>query len=139
MAEGELDLSAVVSKLMNDKNVAELIENIKSNAENVKNDVGNDEGLKTGGPVQGSEFDNVGNVMPADILEKLPQVMSAIAPLMKSGTLKGRGQTAETDTRNKLLVALKPYLNESRCGMIDSIMALSKLTGIMDILPGGNK
>lgn len=136
MAEGELDLSAVLSRLMSDKNVTEIIEKLKTNVEN--------QGVtqeNTSEPERKNDNQSVseGTGLSPDIIEKLPEVMSVIAPLMKNGTLKGVKNNSETEKRNRLLAALKPYMNESRCGMIDSIMTLSKLTGIMDIFPGGNK
>ena len=137
MAEGELDLSAVISKLMNDKSVAELVERLKTNAEN-DNGAAADSHEKELSEAQNTMLQSKSDVekIPSEVMEKLPEVMAAVAPLMKNGTLKGLGGSKETDKRNRLLAALKPYMNESRSGMIDSIMALSKLTGIRDVFQG---
>ncbi|MCQ2455933.1 MAG: hypothetical protein MJ096_01105 [Clostridia bacterium] len=40
-----------------------------------------------------------------------------------------------TENRNRLLLALKPYMSENRRGMIDAVTSLSKITGLLDFLP----
>lgn len=41
----------------------------------------------------------------------------------------------EIENRNRLLLALKPYMSGNRRGMIDAVTSLSKITGLLDFLP----
>ena len=136
MAEGELDFSAVMSKLMNDKNVAELIGSIKANAES-SNSVQSQSTEVSVKPA--SEKEESGGSIDPGIVEKLPEIMAAIGPLMKKGSIKSGGAGSEVENRNCLLRALKPYLSENRRDMIDGIMTLSKLTSLIDLLPHGKE
>lgn len=137
MAEGELDFSAVLSKLMNDKNVAELIGNIKANAENGESTPSKSAEATVKAPSERSETGG-GSIAPS-LMEKLPEVMAVLGPLIKNESLNGGKNGTDVEKRNCLLLALKPYLNESRRDMIDSIMTLSRLTSLVDLLPRGKE
>ena len=61
-------------------------------------------------------------------LEKLPEMISVIAPMLSGKNhlshLSGGGE----DHRTALLCALKPYLSKGRQEMIDSIIKISKIS-----------
>ncbi len=118
MDNSELDIGAVVSRLMSDPKVADLVKGLKESGE-VK--------IPASAP-------DLSAIDKSAVMERLPEIMSSLGPLMKDGEKRGGG--ADADKRNRLLAALKPYLSENRQGVIDSIMSYSKLAGLLDLLPG---
>ncbi len=77
-----------------------------------------------------------GFTVPPELLKKLPQMMSLLtgtggtAPSTSSGT-KGQG-TPLTDTKRRaLLNALKPYLSDKRCAVIDGLLQFEGLAGVL--------
>lgn len=125
MAENEMDLGAVLEKLLSNGDAAQMIEKLKASVENI-------------GAIPETESKNELPTSPIDtsqLAEKLPQMVSAIAPLMEKGSFSKVGEKASVGNRNALLSALRPYLKTERREMIDKIMTLSRLTGIMDMLP----
>ena len=83
--------------------------------------------------------------IPPDVLARIPQMMSALAPLVSgmSGGKKadpsekpGGSGTGEAEKRKKLLSALRPYLNQHRKDAVDNIMKVSDMT---DLLGGLSK
>jgi len=122
MTDNGLDIGAVLEKLMSSGEAAQLIEKLKANAENTA-----DEPVDKVEPK--AEWDS------AQLEANLPQVVSAIAPLLENGSFSKANGKGSVQSRNALLTALRPYLNENRRGMIDKIMTLTRLTGIMDMLP----
>ncbi len=101
-----------------------------------------------------------------DIMKKLPEVLSAVAPLMGSISGGGEEKKESLDEKRdkedkkessneganlfggfgmkkydkaraeKLLFALKPYLNRSRCEMIDRCVSVMQITDIMSAIEG---
>lgn len=131
MDTDSLDLASIIGKLIESGEAAELIGRLKANAENgeaqqggtAENNTNNEES-----PAVSSAIDS------KQLAEKLPQVMSALAPFMEKGAFKSRGDESTQKRRNDLLLALRPYLSDGRRDMIDRIMTLSRFTGIMDLL-----
>ena len=138
MAE-EMDLSAVIKKLMESDEASEMIAKLKASVENSPSS--EDKKAEIGEILPVSEERTAENVSgsekqsSAELFDKLPQVMAALAPLMENGTLGKKNQNRTSEQRNNLLTALKPYLNEGRRGMIDNIMTISKFSGLMDLIP----
>lgn len=100
-----------------------------------------------------------------DIMKKLPEMLSAFAPLMGSISGAGEEKKEEPDGSDKegkkesskegsnlfgglglkkydkaraekLLFALKPYLNHNRCEMIDRCVSVMQITDIMGAIEG---
>ena len=118
MDNGEFDIGAVVSKLMSDPKVADLVKELKSGGE----------AKHTQATPDLSALDK------SDLMGRLPEIMSTLGPLVKEGEKRSGG--VEAEKRNRLLAALKPYLSENRQSVVDSIMSYSKLAGLLDLLPG---
>lgn len=135
MAE-ELDLGAMMNKIMSDPNFAELMKNMKTSASGtasaestaVKEE--NTAEMKSEAETVADGGGGAGSAISADKLSDLVQTLS---PLIKNTP----SHSGETERRNKLLAALKPYVNENRREVIDTVMSLSKITNILDIMPKG--
>ena len=79
--------------------------------------------------------------MPAitpEMMQKLPQMMSALAPLMGG---KGEGKSSgskkeinDGEKRKRLLAALRPYLSDNRRGAVDQILKVTEMTDILGTL-----
>ena len=74
-----------------------------------------------------------------EMMQKLPQMMSALAPLVsgggKSEKADGGGKGGdEGEKRKKLLAALRPYLNDSRRGAVDQILKVTEMTDLLGTL-----
>lgn len=74
-----------------------------------------------------------------EMMQKLPQMMSALAPLVGGGG--GSGQSGgpekagnEGDKRKKLLSALRPYLSDNRRGAVDQILKVTEMTDLLGTL-----
>ena len=74
-----------------------------------------------------------------EMMQKLPQMMSALAPLVGGGgkesssgsTGKGPG---DGEKRKRLLAALRPYLSDSRRGAVDQILKVTEMTDLLGAL-----
>ena len=100
-----------------------------------------------------------------DLMRRLPEVMGALSPILGSvGSRKevppgdGNGAGGETEAApspvvrggrfnrknaERLLAALRPYLSDSRCGIIDKCVSVMQITELIDasgafgnLLPG---
>jgi hypothetical protein len=72
------------------------------------------------------------------VLERLPQMMAVLKPLMDSGTAKPQAaETAVSATpspmhnREHLLLSLKPFLSKERCDAVDAILRISQLGDVL--------
>jgi len=96
--------------------------------------------------VQGGEGEQppaIPTVTP-EMMAKLPQMMSALAPLLSGmqGEKKESGgaeksSASDAEKRKKLLAALKPYLSSSRRDAVDSIMKVTEMTDLISQFGGG--
>ena len=81
--------------------------------------------------------------IPPEMLSKLPQMLSALSPLIKDGGKKkgeDKGSSGdEAEKRRRLLLALKPYLSDSRREAVDSIMKVTEMTDLMGKLGFGSR
>ena len=103
------------------------------------------------GELQGKSGDAPVQIPPVtpEMMAKLPQMMSALAPLVSGGD-GGKKSPAVQDAekvslhdaekRKKLLAALKPYLSGSRRDAVDSIARMTELTDLLSTLkpPGSS-
>jgi Sec-independent protein translocase protein TatA len=90
--------------------------------------------------VQGGEGEQtpaIPNVTP-EMMAKLPQMMSALAPLVGSAKKadsdkkeEGRTNTADSEKRKKLLMALRPYLSDNRREAVDGILKMTEMTDLL--------
>lgn len=69
-------------------------------------------------------------------MERLPQVIAAIRPLMMASSAEKQEtehSSAHTDAvgcRDRLLLALKPFLSPRRCEAVDTILQISRLGAV---------
>ena len=63
--------------------------------------------------------------IPPELLSSLPQMMSAFT------SAPDKGGSHHSD-RKELLRALKPFLSEKRCSVIDGILQFEGLAGVLD-------
>lgn len=99
--------------------------------------------------VQGGEGEQppaIPTVTP-EMMAKLPQMMSALAPLVGSAKKadsdkkeEGRTNSADSEKRKKLLMALRPYLSENRRDAVDGILKMTEMTDLLGglQLPGSH-
>lgn len=70
-------------------------------------------------------------------MEKLPQVIAAIRPLMAASATEEKSvataasvSTESAACRDRLLLALKPFLSPGRCEAVDAILQISRLGAV---------
>ena len=64
------------------------------------------------------------------MLEKLPQILSVMTPLLSAAAPKppqSKQEMSLQDCRDNLLLALKPFLSGERRDAVDTIIRISKL------------
>lgn len=94
--------------------------------------------LQGKGDSEESKTPSVPTITP-EMMQKLPQMMSALAPLVggggkessSGGTGKGLG---DGEKRKRLLAALRPYLSDSRRGAVDQILKVTEMTDLLGAL-----
>lgn len=74
-----------------------------------------------------------------EMMQKLPQMMSALAPLVGgAGKEKSSGGSAkegrEGEKRKRLLAALRPYLSDGRRDAVDQILKVTEMTDLLGTL-----
>ena len=69
------------------------------------------------------------NTHSDDISQKLPELMSNVAPVIAA--LSGRGGKQPDDDRTRLLCALKPYVNPHRRDAIDTMVQLAHISEVI--------
>ena len=68
------------------------------------------------------------------MLEKLPEIMATLKPLMASSPSASSEKPSAEANRERLLLALKPFLSPARCEAVDSILRISKLGAVFQAL-----
>lgn len=92
-----------------------------------KNDTNNDSEAEA---KKDSESEAVSaNTHSEDISQKLPDLMSNVAPVIAA--LSGRGGKQPDDDRTRLLCALKPYVNPHRRDAIDTMVQLARISEVI--------
>ncbi len=122
MDDAKGDLGGMIEKLMGDPQVMELVKKMKEGNANAGGSVSGTDG---GGDTAATGASDGGSADHGSILD-------ALGPLLKTA---GRA-SAGTETRNRLLSALKPYVNGERRAMIDKVTSISKLTSLLDAANG---
>lgn len=135
----ENDISALISKIIQNPEFAEMVKELRGTDENVSD-------------------------VQKDMMEKLPGVLETVSPLLggtngsdkseKEENLKperadGSGEGEEKSKAafksvqkydkgkaEKLMCALKPYLNPERCLIIDRCLSVMQLTDVVGALGG---
>ena len=74
--------------------------------------------------------------IPPEILSKLPAMMSALSGMGMGGIPKIDSKDGPKADRKELLRALRPFLSEKRCSVIDSLLQFEGLYGVLDSLKG---
>jgi len=107
-------------------------------------------GLKGGGENKSTEETT------KDMLARLPEVLSMVSPMIsneagtdtdqKTNNKPSEATQASISTTlpkkydkakaEKLLYALKPYMNTERCGIIDKCVSVMQLTDVVGVLQG---
>ena len=106
-----------------------------------------------------SELRGDGNIegTSQEMLSKLPDVMAMVQPMIEAAESEEKKQNPEGKEENwekreknipilpgkydktraeKLMYALKPYLNPSRCEMIDKCISVMQLGDVMNVFGG---
>ena len=135
---GGIDLSSVLSKAASDPAISATIASLVS-------------GLRDSGQGQAKppEPETKAEAEPAPAPSPTPKPDDAIAALLpilgmlgkapeKGGSGGGRGRKGG-DPRCALLLALKPYLSESRCAAIDRMVQVSKIGELIGNAPAGKR
>ncbi|MBQ4067481.1 MAG: hypothetical protein IJD22_07555 [Clostridia bacterium] len=90
------------------------------------------------GNAANTDTDNAGISIPPELIARLPQIMSALSGAGRSSHSSHEDTGKDSDRRRKaLLLALKPFLSQRRCAMIDGILQLEGLYGILGSLHEG--
>ncbi|MBR5253128.1 MAG: hypothetical protein IKV39_04540 [Clostridia bacterium] len=131
MSSSTPDISGIISKLMQNDEFSAMVKELRG-----KDNIGTDS---------------------ADIMDKLPEIMSMLSPMMgdanndgqkESGNISGNSEVVQPkkslrgDGRfdkgraTKLMSAIKPYLSAERCTMIDKCMSVMQIGDIMSVLSG---
>lgn len=117
------DLSEMLGKLMSDPQVASLVKRLKE-----ENGPVAAEGDAPGAAASETGADESEDGGGGDRKEALSSLTDALGPLVGS---IGKG-SRDTENRNRLLNALKPFVNDERKEMIDKVSSISKLTSVLD-------
>lgn len=95
--------------------------------------------------------ENATQVSQTEILSHLPEVMSMLKPLVGGETVETEEKKTESVTvkpdkikpkkydkgrAEKLMAALKPYLNPNRCEIIDKCVSVIQITDVVEALQG---
>lgn len=92
--------------------------------------------------IQGSPSQQTSAVVsiPPEMMAKLPQMMTALAPLVSSMKEEGaapqekgkeKSGADDSEKRKKLLMALRPYLSENRRDALDGILKVTEMTDLL--------
>ena len=119
------ELSSVLASLMSDSRVADTVKQLKESLSETK---------LPEEPKAVPVSQNTENLIKT---ESFPDI-GALTKLLSVPEKNNKGTDNETEKRNRLLSALKPYLSENRQDVIDKIMSLSSLTGLMDLFSQNN-
>lgn len=119
------ELSSVLASLMSDSRVADTVKQLKESLSETKQ------------PEEPKAVPVSQNTENLTKTESFPDI-GALTKLLSVPEKNNKGTDNETEKRNRLLSALKPYLSENRQDVIDKIMSLSSLTGLMDLFSPNN-
>lgn len=110
-------------------NLSEMLDKVLSNPELIAS-VASALSASSGKESSGGEADkkSVETSAPAELSEKLPEIMSALKPMLGSHSSE---RSREAEKRACLLNAVKPYVSPQRCEAIDYMIKFSRLAELM--------
>ena len=122
------DFSAMIDKVLANPEILSTVAAALSSS-----GAGEESGGKTAEEEKGEESMQTSSALDTDaMMQKLPQMMKLLSPMLSGGGAKGQGSSAvPSDKRTCLLLAIKPYLSPERCEAIDYIVKFSKLSEIL--------
>ncbi len=137
------NFSEILSSLMSNPKVTELISDISAKAQTSAEPKPSN--TSPNEQAEAKDSDNGTITIPPEILANLPQMMSALSGLgIGSGSSsedKGtpaKKETSRDNQRKALLCALKPYLSEKRCAVIDGLLQFESFSHILSVLNNSN-
>ena len=126
------DLGEMVGKLMSDPQVASLVKRLKEDNASESGRVGEEDGSAPQPVADGESASEGEGAAPRE--EALSGLMQTLGPILGQAAKGSR----DTENRNRLLNALKPYVNKERRDVIDKVTSISSLTGILDAAHRGS-
>lgn len=135
------NFSEILSSLMSNPKVSELISDITSKTQTVGESTAS--AAESHPPEKEKSAESGGISIPPEILANLPQMMSALSGLgigpspsseEKSPSQKKDISISRDSQRKALLCALKPYLSEKRCAVIDGLLQFESFSHIFSAL-----
>ena len=119
--------SDILSSLMQNPEIMKMVSSLSAQKSSEEKDAPMDQ--KNDDPEK-SDFS-----IPPELLASLPQMMSSLRGLSmpkSQAQNETRSQKDQKDNqRRELLYALKPFLSEKRCNMIDSLLQFEGLAGVL--------
>ena len=132
----EKDFSEIISSLMQNPQVTEIISSLK----NGTSPSGSEQEKRPSDAPAADKHENAGAAsefsIPPEILASLPQMMQVLSG-MGIGTSSAKGAVDNKLTpqknghRKALLTALRPYLSDKRCAVIDGLLQFEGLAGVL--------
>ena len=108
--------------------IAAVIEKLKSNPEIVTS-IASALGANISPNAPSNESTHID--LPPQLSDRLPDIISTMAPLLSLGGKEHKASGTEADHRIALLCALKPYLNRERQEIVDYILKFSKIGDLL--------
>lgn len=144
--DGNLDLSAIIGKIMSDE---ALMNNIKSAVSGSIAGTAGQPGRQSPPPEEPAHSAPSGGI-PENFAEQLPAILSALSSSKEDAAAANGNHDAKQEkndvpphqkspdksreNRKRLLNALKPYLSKNRCEAIDYLLSLSEITSLASVL-----
>ena len=104
----------------------EIMKTISSIAENLQTPSNDDNSDTSANKSQSTTSDSL--PIPPELLSQLPSIISSMQSSEKSSR---SGHSSADSQRKELLQALRPFLSEKRCAVIDSILKFESLAGVI--------
>lgn len=131
------NFSDILSSLMSNPKVSELISDITTKAQTTTE---TDASEVDPHPPQKTSESNGLNI-PPEILANLPQMMSTLSGMgigspssSEKKSAPSKNEISRDGQRKALLHALKPYLSEKRCAVIDGLLQFESFSHILSAL-----
>lgn len=133
------NISDILSSLMSNPKVSELISDMTAKIQSPPEVSQPAEPPKSTDESQSNEESGIS--IPPEILSSLPQIMSALSGMgigsPPSDSVKhvtDKKEISKDGQRKALLHALKPYLSEKRCAVIDGLLQFESFSHILNAL-----
>lgn len=123
----EKDISEIIGSLLKDPKISDIVSSLQGS-------VPKDEGKSAADDEKEDKRDGDGGfTLSPEMLSALPQVMQMLSSsgigdsLFKKPTDKKMTVSNGEGDRKALLMALRPYLSEKRCAVVDSLLQIEGL------------